>query len=55
VLDGQPMQLLLRDMGSGLDMLHLAVWHKRMLTHPANRRSSSNDAETCGAAAGDGI
>ncbi|KAF6248268.1 hypothetical protein COO60DRAFT_1707179 [Scenedesmus sp. NREL 46B-D3] len=42
VLDGQPMQLLLKDTSSGLNMLKLEVWHRRMLEHKANSSSSSS-------------
>jgi hypothetical protein len=41
VLDGQPMQLLLKDTSSGTNMLKLEVWHKRMLQHKANSSSST--------------
>ncbi|KAF6235946.1 hypothetical protein COO60DRAFT_1709469 [Scenedesmus sp. NREL 46B-D3] len=50
VLDGQPMQLLLKDTSSGLNMLKLEVWHRRMLEHKANSSSSSSSnssSSTC--------
>uniref|UniRef100_A0A383VBM9 Domain of unknown function at the cortex 1 domain-containing protein n=1 Tax=Tetradesmus obliquus TaxID=3088 RepID=A0A383VBM9_TETOB len=48
VLDGQPMQLLLKDTASGSNMLKLEVWHRRMLEHKANSSSSSSSSiSTC--------
>jgi hypothetical protein len=35
------MQLLLKDTASGLNMVKLEVWHRRMLEHKANSSSSS--------------
>lgn len=41
LLDGQPLQLMLKDLSSCHSMLHLTVWHKRMLQHPANKAQAS--------------
>jgi hypothetical protein len=47
------MQLLLKDTSSGLNMLKLEVWHRRMLEHKANSSttttssSSSSSSSTC--------
>jgi hypothetical protein len=35
------MQLLLKDTSSGLNMLKLEVWHRRMLDHKANSSSAN--------------
>lgn len=42
VLDGQPMQLLLKDVDNSSPMLKLEVWHKRMLEHKSNANSPNN-------------
>jgi hypothetical protein len=48
VLDGQPMQLLLKDTATGTNMLKLEVWHRRMLQHKANSSSSNSTSSSIG-------
>jgi hypothetical protein len=52
LFDGQPLQLMIKDLASGDTMLHLTVWHRRMLQHTANKaRTTSCDGGTTAAAA----
>jgi len=37
VFDGQPLQLMAKDMATGDTMFHLTLWHRRMLQHAANQ------------------
>lgn len=32
---------MLKDVASGRSMLHLTVWHRRMLQHPANKEQAA--------------
>jgi Protein of unknown function (DUF1769) len=39
VLDGQPMQLLLKDASRNMNVMCMEVWHRRMLAHHSNVRA----------------
>jgi hypothetical protein len=56
LFDGQPLQLMMKDLASGHPMLHLTVWHRRMLQHTAAKAhtaSCGNGAAAAAAAAAD--
>jgi hypothetical protein len=58
LLNGQPLQLMLKDLASGRSMLHLTVWHRRMLQHPANKEhtgAACEDADAVAAEADAGV
>jgi len=44
VLGGRPMRLMIKDDQSGLSMLSMCVWHRRMLQHPANASTAAATA-----------
>jgi hypothetical protein len=42
VFDGQPLQLMMKDTSSSHSMLHLTIWHRRMLTYTPSPRKSTH-------------
>lgn len=51
LFDGQPLQLMMKDLASGGSMLHLTIWHRRMLQHPANKARTISGSRSTPAAA----